>query len=394
MKVLMIHNKYGKHSGEEAVVEAQIQLLEENNHEVITYFRSSEELETMAFGNVKAFFHGVRNNQSIKDIKDIINSHQPDLVHIHNLFPLISPAILPVIKSFNIPIAMTIHNYRLICPNGLLFNKGKICEKCIGKGKELNSILNNCEGSVLKSTGYALRNFWARFTKKYLNNVDAILCLTEFQKNKLIKNGFDKNKCAVIPNFYNKEIIDKTYDFKDKNYVALAGRISPEKGLPIFLAAAKRLPNILFQIAGFMRPGYAEELDVPENVTLRGMLNSEEMEEFYQKAKFLVHTSVCYEGFAMVFPEAMAHKLPILAPNFGSYPEIIEKDINGVLFESKNNEDLANKIALLWNNEQKINELGDKGFHIVKQKYSSKVYYELLINAYNKLILTPKFQEV
>ena len=80
MKILMIHNKYGKHSGEEAVVEAQIQLLEENGHKVITYFRSSEELETMSFGKVKAFFLGVKNNRSVREIKKIIKKEKPDVV--------------------------------------------------------------------------------------------------------------------------------------------------------------------------------------------------------------------------------------------------------------------------------------------------------------------------
>jgi glycosyltransferase involved in cell wall biosynthesis len=390
MKILMIHNKYGKHSGEEAVVEAQIKLLQDNGHEVITYFRSSEELETMPYAKVKAFFLGVRNNKSIRDIKEIITNKKPDIVHIHNLYPIISPAILPVIKSLGVPIAMTIHNYRLLCPNGLFFTKGKICEKCTGATKELNCVINNCEGPIFKSTGYALRNFWARFSGEYRDYVDSFLCLNEFQKNRLIKNGFNKDKCSVIPNFYTKEILDEDFDFKNKKYVASAGRISPEKGLPVLLAAAKKLPNIPFHLAGLMRPGYENELDIPDNVVLRGMLNAEEMKTFYAEAKFLAHTSACYEGFAMVFPEAMAQKVPIMAPDFGSYPEIIEDNINGVLFKPKDSQDLADKISMLWSDENKINELGNNGFKIVKEKYSNKAYYDLLISAYHNMIITPK----
>lgn len=388
MKILMVHNKYGKHSGEEAVVEAQIKLLTEKGHEIITYFRSSEELETMTNAKIKAFFLGVRNNKSIRDIKEIVEKIRPDIVHVHNLYPIISPAILPVISSFGIPIAMTIHNYRLLCPNGLFFTKGSICEKCTGSAKELNAIVNNCEGSIFKSTGYALRNFWARFTKQYQNHVNTFLCLNEFQKNKLIKNGFDKDKCVVIPNFYSKKIVDKEYDFSKKTYAAFAGRISPEKGLPILLAAAKKIPEVNFQIAGFMRPGYKEELDIPKNVVLRGMLNSNEMKEFYENAKFLVHTSICYEGFAMVFPEAMAHKLPIIAPDLASYPEIIENEVNGLLFKPKDSKDLAHKISLIWNENEKLKQLGENGFKIVSHKYSNKAYYDLLLKAYKSIIIT------
>ena len=215
MKILLIHNKYGKFSGEEAVVESQIKLLNANGHHVITYFRSSEELEAMPNGKLKAFFNAFYNPKSISAIKALITTEKPDLVHIHNLYPLISPTILPVIKKMGIPIVMTVHNYRLLCPNGLFFNKGEICEKCTGALKELNCITNNCERSLFKSSGYAARNFWARKKDYYLNNVDLFLCLTEFQKKKLVTNGFNKEKCDVLPNFYNKEINDLDYHISD-----------------------------------------------------------------------------------------------------------------------------------------------------------------------------------
>lgn len=388
MKVLLIHNKYGKHSGEEAVAYAQVDLLKEKGHEVITYYRSSEELENIKMAKAKSFFWGFRNNKSIKEITEILEKEKPKVVHIHNLYPIISPAILPVIKSYGIPVVMTVHNYRLVCPNGLFFTKGEICEKCTGAAKELNCISNNCEGSLFKSTGYALRNFWARLTNKYENNVDAYLCLNEFQKDKLVQNGFDKDKCLVIPNFYDKEIEKRDYNDNERAYVAFAGRLSPEKGLPTLFEAARKLPNIPFHLAGLMRPSYEAELDIPENVTLRGMLNAKEMDAFYSKAKMLVHTSICYEGFAMVFPEAMVYKLPIVAQDFGSYPEIFKDDENGVLFKFKDSLDLANKILELWNDKEKSQRLGQNGFKDVKENYSKGAYYQLLINAYNHVLET------
>jgi len=386
VKILLIHNKYGKFSGEEAVVEAQINLLKSNGHRVITYFRSSEELESMPNGKFKAFFAALYNPKSIKAIKELILKEKPDLVHIHNLYPLISPAILPVIKKMGIPIVMTVHNYRLVCPNGLFFNKGEICEKCTGKSKEINCITNNCVGSLFKSTGYALRNFWARKKEYYLNNVDLFLCLTEFQKNILIANGFAKDKCEVQPNFYNKEIKELDYTIANRNYVAFAGRISPEKGIPLLLEAAKKLPHIPFQLAGSIREGYEKELEIPKNVTLRGMLASHELSDFYGKARFLVLSSIWYEGFPMVFPEAMAHKLPIIAPKMAGYPEIAEDNFNGLLFESGNVNSLAEVIDILWNNHGLSEKLASNGFEKVQHKYSSEVYYKQLENAYSQLI--------
>ncbi|WP_405565119.1 glycosyltransferase family 4 protein [Polaribacter sp. Asnod6-C07] len=392
MKILMIHNKYGKHSGEESVVYAQIKLLEENGHKVVTYFRSSEELETMPLGKAKAFFLGLKNSKAIADIKQIIKDEKPDLAHVHNLYPIISPAILPVIKKMGVPIVMTIHNYRLLCPNGLFFTKGAVCEKCTGSKRELNSIINNCEGSILKSSGYALRNLWSRITKKYENYIDSYLCLTSFQKEKLVQNGFEESKCLVIPNFFNKKLEDKNYDISDKNYIAFAGRISPEKGLPILLAAAKKLPKISFHLAGLMRPGYRQELEIPKNVVLRGMLNADEMKTFYEKAKILVHTSICYEGFPMVFPEAMAYKLPIIAPDLAGYPEIVEHNYNGLLFKPQNSNDLADKIVSIWTDKEKLEVFGKNGFQKVNKNYSKQFYFDILLEAYQKNIITPNYK--
>lgn len=386
MKILLIHNKYGKYSGEEAVVDTQINLLKAKGHKVVTYFRSSEELETMPNAKLKAFFTAFYNSKVIKDIKALIHNEKPDIVHIHNLYPIISPAILPVIKKMGIPIVMTVHNYRLLCPNGLFFTNGNICEKCIGFGKEFNCIINNCEGSLVKSTGYAFRNLWARSKKYYLDHVDAFLCLTEFQKTKLITNQFKKEKCFVIPNVYNKTVEDIEYHLKKRTYIAFAGRISPEKGLPILLGAAKNLPHINFKLAGQMREGYEKDLDIPENVSLLGMLDKDQMKDFYTKARLYLHTSICYEGFPMVFPEAMAYKLPIIAPNMAGYPEIAKHDFNGILFEPKNVNDLIDIISKVWNDEVKLKQMGENGFNKMKLKYNSEFYYNQHHSIYNTLI--------
>ena len=130
MKILLIHNKYGQFSGEESVVYWQKKILEDHNNEVVTYYKRSDEIDNLNFGKIQAFLAGIHGSKAIEDLKRMIISEKPDIVHIHNLFPFISPAILPVIKNMGLPIVMTVHNYRLICPNGLFFSKGVICEKC------------------------------------------------------------------------------------------------------------------------------------------------------------------------------------------------------------------------------------------------------------------------
>lgn len=386
MKILIIHNKYGKYSGEEAYVESQINLLRSKRHLVVAYYRSSEEIDKMFLSKFKVFFTALYNRKSIKQLTDLIRKEEPDVVHIHNLYPLISPAILPVIKKMGIPIIMTIHNYRLLCPNGLFYTKGAICEKCTGKAKELNCIANNCEGSIIKSSGYAFRNFWARKKKYYLDHVDAFLCLTQFQKKKMIDNGYPVDKCKVLPSFYSKEIKDIEYDIQNRKYVAFVGRISPEKGIPLLLEAARKLPEIAFQLAGNARPGYLDQLNLPKNVIFKGMLNEEKLANFYRHARFLTMTSSCYEGFPLVLLEAMAHKLPIIAPDLAGNPEIIEENVNGLLFQPGSERSLITVIKKLWNDHELAERISNNGFKKVQLKYGIDQYNKQLEEVYGQLL--------
>ena len=384
MKILLIHNKYGKFSGEEAVVESQIKLLRANDHLVITYFRSSEELEAMPNAKLKAFFSAFYNPKSISAIKALITKEKPDLVHIHNLYPLISPAILPVIKKMGIPIAMTVHNYRLLCPNGLFFNKGSICEKCTGLGKEINCITNNCEGSLFKSTGYALRNFWARTKKYYLDNIDAYLCLSTLQYKKLIDNGFEKKKLLIIPNMYGGDLTQEL-EYKLGTYIGYVGRISAEKGSEIILELAKKLPNINFKIAGANNK--ASELgNLLENVEYVGFLNKKQLSVFYLDSKFTLFTSVCNETFGLSIIEAFAHKKPVIASHLGASPQIIDNNKTGLIYQSNDLNNLVVKVKDLFYDEHKIKEMGENGFNKVQKKYSSLAYYKKLENTYLQLV--------
>ena len=388
MKILLIHNKYGQFSGEESVVYWQKKILEDHNNEVVTYYKRSDEIDNLNFGKIQAFLAGIHGSKAIEDLKRMIILEKPDIVHIHNLFPFISPAILPVIKNMGLPIVMTVHNYRLICPNGLFFSKGVICEKCTTNTKEINCILRNCEKDIFKSTGYALRNFWARKRNYYLSNVDSFLCLTAFQKNKLVSNGYPSEKIRIVPNSYSEEIPNVNHRSKKGDFVAFVGRISSEKGISLLFEAADRLPHIPFQLAGYIDEEFKKNLKIPKNITLRGMIEQSELTSFYEDARFLVLPSIWYEGFPMVFPEAMAHKLAIIAPNMAGFPEIVHENVNGLLFEPFSASSLAKTIDSLWHNPQLSEKLGINGFKKIQEKYNPKKYYEHLEETYKYLLQT------
>jgi glycosyltransferase involved in cell wall biosynthesis len=133
-------------------------------------------------------FSGIHNLFSKAAFGRFLRETRPDVVHIHNLYPLISPSILPACTAQGIPVVMTVHNFRLACPNGLLLSHGEVCHRCLG-GREYWCVFRNCEDSFFKSAGYALRTAAARMLRRYYDHVDHFLCLSAFQRDLLIREG-------------------------------------------------------------------------------------------------------------------------------------------------------------------------------------------------------------
>ncbi len=381
MKILMVHNAYRKFSGEEAVVRDIKSLLLKGGHEIALFERSSDELESMSFSAIRAFFCGIYNASSIRRFKTILQNERPDIIHIHNLYPLISPSILNVVKDFSIPIVMTVHNYRLDCPNGLYFNQGEVCERCHG-GKEYWCVLRNCERNVFKSLGYALRNWFARITRAYAENITAYVCLTEFQRNKLVQAGYPESRMTIIPNMVQQPRFN--HDEPRKRFVGFVGRISSEKGVSVLAESAYQCPDIFFSAAGNYDALPGIEKSVPNNFTLLGHCNKTDLENVYQNSRFIVLPSICYEGFPTVLVEAMLHGKAIVCSNIGGLPDIVDDGVTGLLVEPGNAQDLTDKIRYLWERPELCEKMGLAGREKALEEYSEQKYYDRLMDVYSK----------
>lgn len=392
MKILIAHNSYGIFSGEEAVVKSLTALLRSKGHEVIEFTRSSAEIEPMRLGRIRTFFSGIYSFSSRKAMRRLLAECRPDIVHVHNVFPLISPAVLPECRRAGVPVVMTVHNYRLVCPNGLHMPKGKyeICEKCCG-GREYWCVLRNCEQSYLKSAGYALRTYTARRFAFFTKNVTLFACLTEFQRKRLIAEGYPEDRLRVIPNMYPADAKTQVDHDKSGDFIAYVGRISPEKGIELLLSAARKLSSIPFRLAG----NYGTMPDLagkaPANVYFLGNLDRECLAGFYGQSRFVILCSTCFEGFPMAIVEAMVHGKPVIAPRIGGIPEIVDDGETGLLFEPGNTQELADKIRYLWGRPDSCQEMGQAGREKALREYSPKAYYDRLMTIYeNAMKLAPK----
>jgi glycosyltransferase involved in cell wall biosynthesis len=393
LKILFVHNDYGRPSGEEHAIGTFESLLKRNGHDVLQFRKTSESLMNGSrWLQAKAFCSGIHSFRSAREIDRFLKAHPVDVVQLQNVFPFISPSVLPVIKKHKIPIVMRCPNYRLFCPSGLHIRKGKVCEKCVSS-KEWNCLLHNCEGSRLKSLGYALRSGLARWRGSFTYNVNRFLVLSEFQKQKFSERGIPESKLEIIPNFSNNPIDSVTTEGSSEsvpaplgNHVSFVGRLADEKGIELFFQAAESLPDIPFAAAGDHSWVTANNRTVPANVQLRGFLNGLELTNFYRESRILCFPSQWYEGFPNVIITAMEHQKPIVASRIGAIPEIVHHEKSGLLHETTSLEDLVTCIHRLYKNPDECRHFGAYGRQRVQSDYHASVVYPRLLNIYQQVV--------
>ena len=383
MKILLVHNDYGKYSGEEAVVDKMAAMLRSHGHSVSFFRLSSADRRDSLLGQIEGFACGLYSLAGVGGLRRALHRERPDVVNVHNLYPFISPAALFQCRRAGVPVVMTVHNFRLLCPTGLFMRGGRPCELCLARGNEWPCVCHNCEHALLKSVGYAARNAVARLTGAYRKSVTAYACITDFQRRRLLSGGFDAGRLFVIPNS-----MDAPAAFVPTvgGYVAYVGRLSEEKGYDLLVDVARRHPEIEFRLAGALRDGCEE--NVPRNVRLLGHLSKDDLGAFLRDACLVALPSRCYEGFPMTILEAAAYGKPVVGPDHGGFTEIIGHgdDAIGRLFRPGDVSDLEEKIIELWNDPASTMRLGQKAFEKLRVKYSTEVVYRQWSDLFHKVV--------
>lgn len=398
MNILMINKFLHQHGGSETYIIKLGAYLKEQGHNVQYFGMSHPDRcvgndagaytsfmdfhEASKFDRIKYSLKTIYSIEARKKIRLVLDSFKPDVCHLNNINFQLTPSIILEIKKWSketgksCRIVSTAHDYQWICPNHMLNNPctKENCEKCVG-GKFINCAKNKCiHKSFLKSVIGTIEGYFWKYKKVY-ENVDSIICCSEFLKKKLDADPEFRDKTTAIHNFVDKV---EWKNAEKKDYVLYFGRFAPEKGIDTLIDACKRLPHIQFVFAG-KGPLEYKLKDVP-NVRNAGFVNEKELEVLIREARFSIYPSQWYENCPFSVIESQMYSTPVIGADIGGIPELIEAEKTGVLFEAGNTEDLIEKILYLWNNKELTEKLSNNckniSFDTVEQ------YYEKIIKIY------------
>ncbi|MDD5013950.1 MAG: glycosyltransferase family 4 protein [Atribacterota bacterium] len=389
MKVLILHNRYKFEGGEEAVVLAEADLLRKNGHEVILHELSNEDISSCnLLKKIFLLFTIIWSINSYKQVRLLIKikKKKPDIVHVHNTFFLMSPSVYYACKAEKIPVVQTLHNYRFLCPLGILYRNGKVCRECLDKGL-LMSLKYKCgrKSKLWTIAMLAVLKIHHRINtfKKLINTY---IALSNFSKQQFVNAGFDENKITVKSNFIN---FDPGVSSEKRDFILYAGRFSPEKGTDILLEAWKKLNLLPLKIIG-TGTQFKEFKDYANkyllNIEFLGQKSHNEVIDYIKRSIAVILPSRCNENFPRIIVEAFACGVPVIASRRGALEELIEDRETGVLFDPEDVGDLVKKIEWVYNNQQEAIRMGKNARAEFENKYTAEKNYKKLINIYEGTI--------
>ena len=378
MHILQVFNRRRDWGGEDLSIDDTARILDARGHSVSYWIQDNIDVDATLFAKIGISLSGIYSFESARKAHAIVQERQPDVVHVHNVYPLISPSALRSFRRMGVATVWHPHDQRPICATGLSLFHGAICEKC-SNGHDYWCILRNCRSNICESTAYAIRNAFHRGFKVFQRYAHVTVVWSEFLRQRLLREGFHPERIFVVP--HPVSISERAVDVQKGSYVAYLGRLSPEKGIRVILQAAAKIPHIPFRIAGDPK-SLNKAISIPPNIELVGWVERTHISEFLGKARLTILPSVCFETFPTAALEAMGHGIPVVGSNIGGIPEAVLDGKTGLLFEAGNSEQLAEKIQLLWDSPRFSAELGMQGREMVAKQYSAAAYYDSLIRAY------------
>ena len=380
LRVLHVYTEHRGKGGAERFAEVNMDISRRMGIHIDKFTKDSSGLPPNLLGKLQAGVGAIFNPASLREFRLKIDAFQPDVVHLYDYFPLISPWIVPMCAERGIPVVMHCVHYRLTCPTATHFSRGELCTRCTG-GHEYWAVIRNCRNNLPESLTVAVHNAMLRYLEPLTKHISRFIAPSEFTREWLIEHtGVEAERISTVMPFV--DIPPVATDAGQGAYIAFAGRFAPEKGIPTLLQAAK-LTGLPFRFCRNQDHAVDVKLDgsVEEVVTrTRG-----DLEAFYREARMLVFPSLWFETFGLVGAEAMSYGVPVVAARIGALSNLVDDGVNGLLFEPGNAEDLAEKVTRLWNDRELVRRLGRAAREKVLAHWTVDRYFERLSTVYDEV---------
>jgi glycosyltransferase involved in cell wall biosynthesis len=385
MRILIVHNYYQKPGGEEQIFAMEAAMLESHGHEVLYYTVHNDQV--FGINPLRLAKNTLWNSQVYQELKSLVHREKPQVVHFHNTFPLISPAAYYAVKEAGAAVVQTLHNYRLLCANGLFFRQGRVCEDCLGKSLPLPGVMHSCyRGNQAASAIVASMLGFHTLLGTWQHQIDVFIVHSRFAMEKFIQGGLPAKKLVHKPNF-----LDAAPDAGTGKggYALFVGRLSPEKGLGVILEAWRQLGGkmpLKILGAGPMDGLVMEAMQEMPEIEWLGHRSLEEVYDVMGNAAFLVFPSEWYETLGRVGIEALAKGTPIVASNIGAIAELIDHERTGLLFRPGDAQDLTAKITWILAHPQKLSQMRQASRAEFDAKYTTSDNCKRLIEIYQSAL--------
>lgn len=354
---------------------SEVELLTSRGHTIIEYYVNNTSITGTA-KKIAALLNMVFSIKHYVQLRKALREHKPDVVHLHNFFPLLSPSVIYAANHERVPLVMTLHNFRTICPTATLMHAGAITEESIEAGPWWALKHRVYRGSYVGTLGlcamisiHKALGTWRR--------ANTLITLTKFARKMMIRSGIaDAEQIVVKPNFadaFHAQSIREPY-------MLYVGRFSPEKGVDVLLDACRRTQHRCV----IATPQYDGNPLLPPNVELHQGVTRDGVIGLMQKASCLVVPSTCYEGLPMVVVEAYSTATPVVCSRLGGLEEIVKDGKTGLHFEPGNSQDLLNAIDHLINTPELVNKLGAGALLEYQEKYRAETNASQLEHIYQE----------
>ncbi|MET8903544.1 glycosyltransferase [Streptomyces sp. NPDC004538] len=391
MHVLVAHNRYAsaQPSGENKVVDQEVALLREAGHRVELFERRSDEIAARSLPGKVAVPLLVPWNPAVRaELTARLRAERPDVVHIHNVFPLLSPAVLAACADAGVPAVATLHNYTQVCPPGTLQRDGRPCTECVGS-TPLPAVRHGCyRNSRLATVPLAVSMSVNR--RRWWSGVERFFCISAAQRDVLVGAGMPAERLSVKHNFVPDPGARRT---GPGEHLLFLGRLAEAKGVRLLMAAWDEIAAgggvgvpLVIAGAGPLEPEVAAWAAGRDDVRYVGLYDPAQCREAVARSVAVVAPSTWLEAFGLVVVEAMAAGVPAVAAGHGAFVELVEDGVSGLLHRPGDRASLASCLRRITAGTSRNREMGQAARLRYEQGFSPVVGLERLLEGYRTAI--------